>query len=430
MVESDPRERGLTRSQLLRVLALDEQASAGEVQRRGIRLLRVLRARSQPEDRARREIERLEEALSRHARDAAAERRARPTRGRARIDRASAVAIVLGIASAAIAFWITSADREGSSGPPSLGSLLRLAPAKLVLTGALPEATLRVLDADRARVLHERPAQDAVIELRPGRYAVEVTRPGCPESWTRSLYLESGTTRTFAPGLCSGEGALRVRANVQGARILVDDDLVGTSDAPPIPLPVGEHALRVEKPGHRAHESRIRVRADETLEVQVELAPQRPGAEGADAAGALHGAVPTLAPALVQAPEPFDLGELRSSIAPPKSTGRDSRLLQRAGLGALPDGGSTAWHDRVSNEFLRRFDLDGSGRIGRIEARDEIGCEDWRETEASFELGGLGLSMARYYGFDGTEWHSGALGFDRALRGAAYARMRACGLQA
>ena len=38
--------------------------------------------------------------------------------------------------------------------------------------------------------------------------------------------------------------------------------------------------------------------------------------------------------------------------------------------------------------------------------------------------------MARYYGFDGSEWHPGALGFDRTLRSVAYERMRDCGLQA
>ena len=47
----------------------------------------------------------------------------------------------------------------------------------------------------------------------------------------------------------------------------------------------------------------------------------------------------------------------------------------------------------------------------------------------AFERGGLGLSMARYFGFDGSEWHPNALGFARKLRSAAYAKMKECGLQ-
>jgi hypothetical protein len=96
----------------------------------------------------------------------------------------------------------------------------------------------------------------------------------------------------------------------------------------------------------------------------------------------------------------------------------------------LPDGGSTAWHDRVSREIITRFDTDGSGRIDQLAESESISCALWREIEEDFERGGLGLSMARYYGFDGTEWHVNALGFSRDMRSAAYEKMKECGLQA
>ena len=38
----------------------------------------------------------------------------------------------------------------------------------------------------------------------------------------------------------------------------------------------------------------------------------------------------------------------------------------------------------------------------------------WREVEQDFDRGGLGLSLAHYYGFDGSEWHPGALAVARA----------------
>ena len=81
-----------------------------------------------------------------------------------------------------------------------------------------------------------------------------------------------------------------------------------------------------------------------------------------------------------------------------------------------------------SGEFLARYDHDRSGAIDQIKENDAVSCSDWRQTEQSFERGGLGLSMARYYGFDGSEWHLAALGFARTMRGAAYFRMRECGL--
>jgi hypothetical protein len=36
--------------------------------------------------------------------------------------------------------------------------------------------------------------------------------------------------------------------------------------------------------------------------------------------------------------------------------------------------------------------------------------------------------MARNYGFDGSEWIEGALGFSRSIRSAVYAKMLECGL--
>lgn len=434
MPPPEPRESELPRARLLRVLALDEDASPGEIQRRGLQLLRSLRARRESLDAAdssapalEREIETLETALARHARAARGTGRRRAPAPA--MDRTTAIAIALGALCAVALFFLLSDARHSEDGSVSIGRALRLMPARLVLTGPLPEATLRVFDADRRRVLHERPAQDASLELRPGRYALEVSRPGCGEPWTQSFYFESGATRTFAPSLCSGEGGLRIRTNVEGPTITIDGASVEMPRGGVVTLPVGEHLVRVAKPGHRDHEATVRIKADRTHELAAELAPSRPGGDPRAEARALLESTRALAPPRLTAPEPFDLSDLRDQVAPPAARERASRLLERAGLGGLPDGGSTAWHDRVSSEFLRRFDSDGSGRIDRIEESDGVSCDYWLETEASFELGGLGLSMARYYGFDGTEWHPGALGFDRRLRGAAYERMRECGLQ-
>ncbi len=429
MAGSDSKHPPLTRARLLRVLALGDCATPDAIQQRGEKLIRALRARPDPDPATLREIEALERALERHA-----PRRSSGVGGRGiqlhlQLDRLSLIAVLLGVLVASIAFWFLAGEGQRNVSSSNRNPFLQGMPARLVLTGALPDATLRVLDADRETVLHERPAQNAMIELRPGRYALEVSSVACADRWTRSLYLEPGTTRTFAPALCAGDGGLRVVTNVEGARLFVDDQSVEPSADSTIRLPAGEYALRVEKDGYRTDESRVRIRSDQNLEVRVDLVRQRPGAVEGGLEGEMRRQAATPPPSLAAVPEPFDLNELRGTIAPPRPTVSPSNLLERAGLGGLPDGGSTAWHDRVSGEFLRRFDLDDSGRIDQIEENDEISCDYWLETEASFDRGGLGLSMARYYGFDGSEWHAGALGFDRSLRGAAYERMRACGLQ-
>ena len=94
-----------------------------------------------------------------------------------------------------------------------------------------------------------------------------------------------------------------------------------------------------------------------------------------------------------------------------------------------PRGGSTTWHDAVSGQLISRFDRDGSGRIDRVEESEAIPCEIWVELERDFDEGGLGLSMSRNYGFDGSEWIDGALGFSRDIRSAVYAKMLECGLK-
>ncbi len=302
-------------------------------------------------------------------------------------------------------------------------------PAELVLVGHLPGATLRVLDADREETLVETAAEGALVELVKGRYALEVSREGCPDHWTRSVYLEAGTVHRFEPSLCVGEGQLRVDSNVEKDRLLIDGFDVGSPGAKTHTLSVGDHWIRVEKAGYLPFESRIRIKPDSDLQLRAELVSEEDPRPGLRADFPLAFETIRLQTEALPEPEPFDLRSLKEDLTPRKAGASRTRLLARGALDDSPDGGSTAWHDRVSGELLGRFDGDGSGSIDRLEESDSIGCPLWREIERDFERGGLGLSMARYYGFDGTEWHRKALGFAQRMRSAAYAKMKECGLQ-
>ena len=401
----------MTRKRLHDILGLPLHAPTSELHTAADRLLSFLRARyelagsveGQEQAQLRKEIAALERALARYAPSVVGPPQPGPEAARRRqvkrpTDRISLAAAMAGaLLTLIFLIWYSGGFAPSEEEPGRMFGLQE--PAQLLILGRHENATLFVLDADRERVLAESPAQGAVLELKPGRYALEVRREDCVDQWTRSVFFESGQTYRFEPTPCSPTGTLQLTSKVEGTQLFIDDRAVGDKTQREHSLSPGEHSIRIEKNGYVAYETKLGVEA------------------------------PSLDAPPVTQPEPFDLGELRDSIAPSRKIGGATRLLERSGLGGLPDGGSTAWHDRVSGEFLGRFDRDASGRIDQLEESESIGCAYWQETEASFEQGGLGLSMARYYGFDGSEWHNGALGFSRQMRGVAYDRMRECGLQ-
>jgi len=432
-----PTDRHLdSRLRLARILGLPESAPDEDLRFAAARLLAVLRHRQQgapasedaddseerrDADRAlAEEIETLAASVERVAGKGTIERRAR-------VDRQTLAGALLGTAiMLAVLVAYANGFRIIRLDGGAVASLEE--PATLILVGQLPGATLRVLDADREELFIKTSAEGAVVELTEGRYALEVSREDCPDRWTRSVYFEAGATHRFEPSLCMGSGQLTIRSNVKDDRLVIDGFDVGATSAEPHTLSVGDHDVRVEKTGFLPFESRVRIGPDSDLELRAELATAKKG-HGIGPGSPLALPTPLLSSKSLPTPEPFDLKDLKQEIAPRKVGSPRTRLLRREGAGGLPDGGSTAWHDRVSREIVTRFDGDDSGLIDRLEESEAISCPLWQEIEMDFERGGLGLSMARYYGFDGSEWHPGALGFARNMRSVAYEKMKECGLQ-
>jgi hypothetical protein len=304
--------------------------------------------------------------------------------------------------------------------------------AQLLLDGRLPGATLRVLDSDREELLHKVAAEGARIELAPGRYALDVSRDDCPDHWTRSVYFEEGATHRFEPAICAGEGELTVRSNVARDRLRIDGLDLGSTRKEPHLLGVGDHEVRVEKAGYVPFVGQVRIRPDEALTLRAELIAQSESSTPAGRPIPVEKFSPLSSPTVTLRPEPFDLPNLRKDFIPEVGdvAATSEELLDAGSLSsALTRGGSTLWHDRVSRDFIARYDLDRSGQVDRLEESESISCEAWLELERDFDGGGLGLSMARYYGFDGTEWHPNALGFARAHRSAVFEKMKECGLK-
>jgi hypothetical protein len=291
---------------------------------------------------------------------------------------------------------------------------------------------LRIRIPESDELLWKIPAEGVRLEIQQGRYELEVTREDCPDAWSQTVEIVAGETRHFEPQLCRGEARLVVRSNVAEDRLRIDGYDYGATGTEPHVLPVGDHTIRVDKEGYAPFEGKVRLAPDEELEVRAVLTPI--GDQAARRGRPL--------PVQRQAPTPPPRSDVLNEAAADRATAppldldlalpplaRPDRLLfLEDGRGNRPRGGSTTWHDAVSRLMVGRFDTDGSGRIDRVEESEAIPCEIWQEVERDFDEGGLGLSLSRNYGFDGSEWIEGALGFSREIRSAAYARMQACGL--
>lgn len=353
---------------------------------------------------------------------------------------------------AACGLFVLAAQWWASEPPPSAEVPERIQPATLSISSRTPRSMLRVLDAETEELVFKEVTGEEALTLPPGRYAAEVSRADCPDVWRKTVTLGVGETKRFEASICQGTGELVVRSNVAGDRLLIDGLDVGSTGQAPHLIGVGEHVLRVTKSGFTPFEGRVRLRPDERLEVRAELlraadAGQASGAsprqrasataaapeKAAQAKGAPKGSAPRRPAPRPSAPDLAGASARATGLAAAAGTSAPVPLPNPLPKGFefdpdAVDGGSTTWHDRLRSRVLKRFDGDQSGRIDRLEETDAIPCSFWKQTESSFDEGGLGISMARLYGFDGSEWHPGALGFDQSQRAAAYTRMKACGL--
>jgi hypothetical protein len=365
-----------------------------------------------------------------------------------------------------LGFSVAWLQRMGSSASDAQ----RLEPAMLIVESRPEDAWLRIRPAEGEELLQKIPGIGAAVELPAGRYAIEVSREDCPDVYALEIDLEPGETRRYEPTICVGAGELVVRSNVSGDRLRIDALDLGETRPEPHLLGVGDHRVRVDKPGFVPFEGVVRIRPDERLELRAELVAgsgESGGNDGSGPKGAAGGGNGNIAHGAagggngniaqgaagatllfqVVAPSqppgtstrganpgfPGDRQPLVPEPTPPERIRPEDLSLPKDFASAstslhLPKGGSTTWHDAVSSRILSRFDADGSGRIDRVSETEAIPCSFWKEIEQSFDEGRLGLSMSRLYGFDGSEWHPKALGFSRAQRGLAYERMKACGL--
>ncbi|MBW2425125.1 MAG: PEGA domain-containing protein, partial [Deltaproteobacteria bacterium] len=432
---------------LQRILGLGGAAAEADLARRTRHLIdRLERERSEADGDRRDALDREIETLRRSADywtgvnasgpDGAREDEAPSHADRPRIRAALFLATLALLGVVALAAFVSGFRITRLPAEPELDAATT---GRLIVESRPKGSELRVRPPEGEELLLKVPAEGVRLELKAGLYRLEVAREDCPDRWEEAVELRAGETRRFEPEICRGEGRLIVRSNVSEDRLRIDGYDLGATGPEPLLLGVGDHDVRVEKQGYRPFEGRIRVEPDARLELRAELVALDPGASGASA-GARPLPVARQAPSRpppVQGIEPpkvhatppdfegdldLDLGRLPNPLPSRLMRAEDAR-------GTRLRGGTTTWHDAISRQMLARFDTDGSGSIDRVEESEAISCELWQEVERDFDEGGLGLSLAHNYGFDGSEWIEGALGFSRTIRSAVYDKMKECGLR-
>lgn len=292
----------------------------------------------------------------------------------------------------------------------------------LIVTADPATAELVVTTGDDERVVLRALADGQPQSLPPGRYALAVAHPDCPDAWRLAVELEAGETRSHAPRICAGEGRLVVRSNVSGDRVRIDGVDVGSTGAEVHGLRVGRHRVEVDKEDHAPWSGEVVIAADREVTLNAELqstAPKTASVSKPASASAPPPPAPAAAP-----PPPSRTGQDIAATSIGKNTsGRPIPI--RTGK-----GGSKSWHDAIKQDLVSQFDRNGSSSLDTPEEIDAIPCDTWQNIERSYETGGLVVTMTNLYGFDGSEAPANTLGVTAAVRDHAYERMKACGLKA
>lgn len=144
------------------------------------------------------------------------------------------------------------------------GSLERIL-GTVVLEGGPPGADVHLEREDGERV----GSSPGELRLPPGRHVLVITMPGYrPQREVVTVTADEVTRARVSMAVLSG--ALVVNAVEQGATIKVDDEVKGFTPAV-IELPAGDHIVKVEAPGFRPFEERVRIEADGRATVDVSL---------------------------------------------------------------------------------------------------------------------------------------------------------------
>ena len=111
------------------------------------------------------------------------------------------------------------------------------------------------------------------IEVDPGEHVIAVRKPGYRD-FSRRITAKEGELTEVGVLLEATAGFVSVKADVAGARVLINGDDKGVAPLDNLMLPAGSYEIVVQREGFRPESQRIAVRAGKEYTVDVNLRPE------------------------------------------------------------------------------------------------------------------------------------------------------------
>jgi hypothetical protein len=161
------------------------------------------------------------------------------------------------------------------------------------------------------------------IEVDPGDHVVTVRRSGYRD-FSRRITAKEGEVTELGVLMEPTSGFVSVKADVEGARVLINGEDKGLAPIDNLMLPAGSYEIVVQREGFRPESQRIAVRAGKEYNVDVNLRPEA-------LAQADSPRNPVLTPSAVSEPSPLT----QQPAAEVSSRPLTSRWYFWAGVGAV-----------------------------------------------------------------------------------------------
>lgn len=152
----------------------------------------------------------------------------------------------------------------------------QIKPTMLRVVTPVPEADVFIDGASVGRAPIERS------DMAPGKHFIVVRKQGFAE-WKREIDLQDGGQMTVTADL-SASGSLKVLANVPGANVFIDGQMVGKTPLTLDNVAVGDHLIEVKLAGHYDAKQPIRIDGGDAKVLSAELAVVQTGPSSSEIA--------------------------------------------------------------------------------------------------------------------------------------------------
>lgn len=140
--------------------------------------------------------------------------------------------------------------------------------ANIKIVSPLPGAQVFIDGADAGKVPIE-------TQLSAGEHFIVVEAQGMPK-FERKIVVEAGKDQTITADP-KPVGGLRFLANVEGAEVVIDGELVGRTPLVKQDVPIGDHIVTVRAEGYGDYEMPVKVEGGKLFIVNAELAKRATG---------------------------------------------------------------------------------------------------------------------------------------------------------